>query len=124
MTDEETKIVVSSEVKSHFAPKQLLPPKEKIPTKTVEHFVNFLERPPAHVENRPSDYDHSIRNRDENDRKRSVTILSIRKRLPRFSVFSVTIGNSPGFTIKVLIGDYITMLMEIRKSNFKYGNAR
>ena len=61
MTDKETKMVVASEMKSHFAPKQPPPPKEKIPTKTIEHFVNFLERPPTHVENRPSDYDRSIR---------------------------------------------------------------
>jgi hypothetical protein len=61
MTDEETKAVVVSEVKSHFAPKPPPPPKEIIPTKTVKHFVDFLERPPAHVDNRPSNCDRSIR---------------------------------------------------------------
>jgi hypothetical protein len=61
MTDEETRAVVASEVKSHFAPKPPPPPKEIIPAKTVEHFVELLERAPAHVQNRPSDYERSIR---------------------------------------------------------------
>ena len=61
MTDEETRAVVASEVKSHFAPKPPPPPKEIILAKTVEHFVELLERAPAHVQNRPSDYERSIR---------------------------------------------------------------
>ena len=61
MTDEETRAFVASEVKSHFAPKSPPPPKEIIPTKTVEHFVELLERAPPHVQNRPSDYERSIR---------------------------------------------------------------
>jgi hypothetical protein len=61
MTDEETRAVVASEVKSHFAPKPPPPPQEIIPAKTVQYFVELLEQPPAHVENRPSDYERSIR---------------------------------------------------------------
>jgi hypothetical protein len=51
---------VASEVKSHFTPKPPPPPKEIIPAKTIQHFVDVLERPPAYVENRPSDYEHCI----------------------------------------------------------------
>ena len=43
MTDEETKTVMVSKLKSLFAPKPPSPPKEIIPTKTVEHFVELLE---------------------------------------------------------------------------------
>ncbi|KAE8766917.1 hypothetical protein D1007_61797 [Hordeum vulgare] len=61
MTSEEIKMVMDSEVKSHFALKPPPPPKEIIPNKTIEHFVKFLGRPPTHVEDRPSDYDQCIR---------------------------------------------------------------
>ena len=61
MIDEETRVVVASEVKSQFAAKLPPPPKEIIPAKTVKHFVELLERALAHVENRPSDYGCSIR---------------------------------------------------------------
>ena len=59
MTDEETKAHVDAEVKAHFASKKPQP-KEKIPEETRQHFVDMLERPPAHVANRPSDYDRCI----------------------------------------------------------------
>jgi hypothetical protein len=62
--------------------------------------------------------DEKLESRDENDRKQSVTIFTVRKRLLRFSVFSITDGNSPGFIIKVFIGDNNTMLIEIRKIQF------
>jgi hypothetical protein len=60
MTDEETTAFVAAEVKEHFAPKQPQP-KEKVHPKVVEHFVGLLERPPAHVADRDSDYDRSIK---------------------------------------------------------------
>jgi hypothetical protein len=60
MTDEETTKVMAAEVKTHFAPKQPAP-KEPIDPKVVQHFVDFLERPPPHVEDRPSDYERCIK---------------------------------------------------------------
>ena len=48
-------------MKAHFAPKPPPPPKEKIPLKTSQHFVDLLERPSVHEEKRKqSDYDRSI----------------------------------------------------------------
>lgn len=57
MTEEENKRVVAAEVKAHFAPKPPPPPKEKIPEKVVQHFVDLAK--PA-VEKRRSDYERSI----------------------------------------------------------------
>ena len=53
---------MDAEVKSHFAPKPPPPPKEIIPLKTTQHFVDhILERPSVHEERRKqSDYDRSI----------------------------------------------------------------
>jgi hypothetical protein len=59
MTDEETNACVEAEVNAHFALKQPLP-KMKIDSKTREHFVDMLERPPTKVANLESDYDYSI----------------------------------------------------------------
>jgi hypothetical protein len=54
---EENNAIVASEVKAHFASKPPPPPKEKIPEKVVQHFVDLAK--PA-VEKRRSDYERSI----------------------------------------------------------------
>ena len=62
MTVEENKAEVAAQVQAHFGPKPPPPPKEIIPKKITNHFVNLLERPSAHEEKRQqSDYDRSIR---------------------------------------------------------------
>ena len=50
---------MASEVKSHFAPKLPLPPKEKVPEAVVKHFVDNA-KPPA-VKERDSGYVRSIK---------------------------------------------------------------
>ena len=60
VTDEECQTAVAAEVKYHFAPVQPQP-KEKIAPKTVQHFVDMLERPSSHVTNMPLDYDRCIK---------------------------------------------------------------
>jgi hypothetical protein len=46
---EENLAISKVEVVAHFASKKP-PPKEVIPPKTVQHFVDMLEREPGHVE--------------------------------------------------------------------------
>jgi hypothetical protein len=54
MTDEETKTFVDAKVKTHnFAPKHPRP-NVKIDPKTRQYFVEMLERPQYHVDNRQS----------------------------------------------------------------------
>ena len=67
-------------------PTQLAPvrpqPKQKVDPKTRQHFVDFLERPPPHVENRPSDYDRSI-TKSFNAMQRSRSSSASGKKIPQ-----------------------------------------
>jgi hypothetical protein len=47
------------EVKAHFAPKKPLP-KQVIPLKISQYFVDMLEKKPGHVEALDTDYERSI----------------------------------------------------------------
>ena len=82
MSEEETRAFVAGEVKAHFAPKPPLPPKEIIPKKIANHFVNLLERPSVHEERRQqSDYDRSIRRlyNEEQRNKSGKTVPQLRE---------------------------------------------
>jgi hypothetical protein len=58
-TMEECIEISNAKVKAHFAPKKPLP-KQVIPLKISQHFVDMLERKPGHVEALDTDYDRSI----------------------------------------------------------------
>jgi len=63
MTYEENKAISDAETKAFFARmknQRHPPPKEKIPVSISQNFVNMYDQPPAHVANRPSDYDRCI----------------------------------------------------------------
>ena len=57
MTVEENIAEVAAQLQAHFGPKPPPPPKEKIPEKVVQHFVDLAK--PA-VKKRRSDYERSI----------------------------------------------------------------
>ena len=60
MTPEEIKAIVDAEVKAFFAPK-VPEPKVELPPKTVEHFVELLERPSIHDPSvQKSDYEREL----------------------------------------------------------------
>ena len=80
MTDEECKTAVAAEVKSHFAPVQPQP-KEKIPTKTNQHFVDILERPSSQLANMPSDYDRCIK-KSYNEQMQRTKVVQAGKKFP------------------------------------------
>jgi hypothetical protein len=58
-TREECIEISNAEVKAHFAPKKPLP-KQVIPPKISQHFVDILERKPEHVEALEIDYNRTI----------------------------------------------------------------
>jgi hypothetical protein len=96
MSDKETDIESAAQVKAFFAPKPL-PPKEVIPKEVKEHFrEHFVDRPPAWVENMPSDYDRQIR-KQRQQRSRP----SPRKKSSR-STTSTTGGATRGKTVPQL----------------------
>jgi hypothetical protein len=72
MTIEENNAEVAAQVKAHFAPKPPPPPKEKIPEKVIQHFVDLAK--PA-VEKSESDYERSIKKsyRAQKDKELSLT---------------------------------------------------
>ena len=76
---------MSSKVKAHLALNPSSSPKEKIHEKTIQHLVDVLGRPPAHVENRPSDYDRSIRKtyHEHMQQSRSTSSNKSGKTIPR-----------------------------------------
>ena len=56
-SDAENKAILDQQVKEHFGPKPPPPPKEKIPEKTVQHFLDTFKPP---VKTRLSNYERSI----------------------------------------------------------------
>ena len=60
MTKEQNAAIVQAQVDAHFGPKPAPPPKEKVPEKTIDHFIRMARAPaPKPVD---SDYEREIRN--------------------------------------------------------------
>ena len=59
MTEEQNAAIVQAQVDAHFGPKPAPPPKEKVPEKTIDHFIHMARAPaPKPVD---SDYERQIR---------------------------------------------------------------
>ena len=59
MTKEQNTAVVQAQVDAHFGPKQAPPPKEKVPEKTIDHFIHMARAPAPKLVD--SDYERQIR---------------------------------------------------------------
>ena len=59
MTEEQNDAIVKAQVDAHFGSKLAPPPKEKVPQKTIDHFIRMARAPaPKPVD---SDYERQIR---------------------------------------------------------------
>ena len=59
MTEEQNAAIVQAQMDAHFGPKPAPPPKEKVPEKTIDHFIRMARAPaPKPVD---SDYERQIR---------------------------------------------------------------
>ena len=59
MIEEQNAAIVQAQVDAHFGPKPAPPPKEKVPEKTIDHFIRMAREPaPKPVD---SDYERQIR---------------------------------------------------------------
>ena len=45
MTEEQNTAIVQAQVDAHFGPKPAPPPKEKVPEKTIDHFIRMARAP-------------------------------------------------------------------------------
>ena len=59
MTEEQNAAIVKAQVDAHFGPKPAPPPKEKVPEKTIDHFIHMARAPPPKPVD--SDYERQIR---------------------------------------------------------------
>ena len=59
MTEEQNAAIVQAQVDAHFGPKPAPPPKEKVPEKTIDHFIRMARAPaPKPVD---TDYERHIK---------------------------------------------------------------
>ena len=81
MTEQETDVVVADQVKGHFAPKKP-EPKLEIAPEVKDHFVRMYDQQPAHVANRPSDYDCTIIKEFDKSQQKKSTSAKRGKKIP------------------------------------------